>query len=148
MWHHVAAVEALAKPAGQSLGMGVAPNKEGFLTVIEISPGGIAASSGRFMLGDMLTAIDGQKVSSLDSFVAAFSVLEGDVVLEVLRVDEQSGLEQLVEEVSSKTAAAEKERREYEAAVHASQDDDMMDYAINRSLSVRGARTIEPAALV
>ena len=100
------------------------------------------------MLGDMLTAIDGQKVSSLDSFVAAFSVLEGDVVLEVLRVDEQSGLEQLVEEVSSKTAAAEKERREYEAAVHASQDDDMMDYAINRSLSVRGARTIEPAALV
>ena len=100
----------LARPAGLALGLALAPSRAGHLTVTDVTPGGIAASSGAFRLGDMLVSMNDHLLSAdLDAFIREFSALENEeLVLGVQRVEDEEALQLLLEQVrASKGSCSE-----------------------------------------
>ena len=88
------------KPAGARLGLALAPSRAGHLTVTDITPGGLAAKLGVLQLGDMLVAMNGSPLSDLETFVSRISAMGAcEISFEVQRVEDESALQLLLEQV-------------------------------------------------
>jgi len=82
----------------------------GYFTVMELDPAGLAAQSGNLMLGDMVTSVNGQPVSTLQDTTKLLATSER-AVLEVQRLQDETLLGAVLEEVSHATYAAEQRRK-------------------------------------
>jgi len=82
----------------------------GYLTVMELDPNGLAAQSGLLYLGDMVISVNGRPVGALRETTA---MLAGStrVVLELQRLQDETLLGAVLEEVSQAAWAAEQKRK-------------------------------------
>ncbi|KAL1507027.1 hypothetical protein AB1Y20_007889 [Prymnesium parvum] len=96
------------KPMNTRLGIGVATNRDGRLTVTNLLPGSIAAEAGTIALGDMLLSANSHEIADLAQLIDVFDELEsGDVTFVLLRLEDEAALRDQLEQV----AELEQERR-------------------------------------
>ena len=131
------------RPAGLALGLALAPSRAGHLTVTDVTPGGLAACSNAFQLGDMLVSLNGEPLSSdLDRFISELDALEhegeevSELLLGVQRVEDEEALSLLLEHVSAEQHRLEAEKRSLSKGIRASQEDAILELAMQRSLSL------------
>ena len=131
------------RPAGLALGLALAPSRAGHLTVTDVTPGGLAACSNAFQLGDMLVSLNGEPLSSdLDRFISELDALEhegeevSELLLGVQRVEDEEALSLLLEQVSAEQHRLEAEKRSLSKGIRASQEDAILELAMQRSLSL------------
>ena len=124
------------RPPNMPLGLAVAPSKTGHLIVTDVPHGGLVQQlHADFRLGDMLISINGLEVQGLDSFVQLMSELSGLLAFQIQRVEDPEALQTLLQQVSKEQHRLESERRNLSQGIRASQEHDLLDLAVQRSLS-------------